>query len=75
MFNEIESLSYHKVLERGFAVIRDDKGKAISDGQKIANGATLGIELRDGIIDAVRTRKPKLKQKKKQDKPEQGTLL
>ncbi|MDG1728050.1 MAG: exodeoxyribonuclease VII large subunit [Emcibacteraceae bacterium] len=71
----LESLSYHKVLERGFAVIRDDKGKAISDGQKIANGATLGIELRDGIIDAVRTRKPKLKQKKKQDKPEQGTLL
>lgn len=70
----LESLSYHKVLDRGFAVIRDGKGQAISDGKKIANGASLGIEFRDGIVDAVRTGKPKAK-KKKQEKPEQGTLL
>ena len=70
----LESLSYHKVLERGFAVIRDEKGQVISDGKKVANGAALGIEFRDGIIDAVRTGKLKAK-KKKQEKPEQGTLL
>ena len=69
-----ESLSYHKVLERGFVVIRDEKGQVISDGKKVANGAALGIEFRDGIIDAVRTGKLKAK-KKKQEKPEQGTLL
>lgn len=71
----LESLSYHRVLERGFAVIRDDKGKAISDGKGIANGDALGIEFRDGVVDVVKAGKPAPKKKKKTEKPEQGTLL
>lgn len=71
----LESLSYHKVLERGFAVVRDNKGNAISDGKKITNGATLGIEFRDGIVDVVKTGKSASKKKKIEEKPEQGMLL
>lgn len=71
----LESLSYHKVLERGFAVIRDEKGKTVSDGQKVAKGGALGIEFRDGVIDVIRAGKPAIKKKKIQEKPEQGTLL
>lgn len=49
----LESLSYHSVLERGFAVVRDDDGKALSDGKTIKSGAALDIEFRDGKVDAV----------------------
>ncbi|MCC3862302.1 exodeoxyribonuclease VII large subunit [Pseudemcibacter aquimaris] len=71
----LESLSYHRVLERGFAVIRDEKGKAISEGKGIAKGAALGVEFRDGVVDVVRAGKPAPKKKKQAEKPEQGTLL
>jgi len=71
----LESLSYHSVLDRGFAVIRNEDGKAISDAKNIAKGAALGIELRDGIVDVVRAGKPAPKKKKQTMKSEQGTLL
>lgn len=73
----LESLSYQRVIERGFAVIRDDKGKAISDGKKVAKGVVLGIELRDGTLNVITAGgKPAAKKKKKpENKPEQGTLL
>ncbi|MDA0708261.1 MAG: exodeoxyribonuclease VII large subunit [Proteobacteria bacterium] len=74
----LESLSYTKVLERGYAVIRDKKGKALSDGKTITNGAELGIEFRDGIIAALAVSgNPTLSKKKKIDKKlgQQGQLL
>lgn len=72
----LESLSYHSVLERGFAVVRDVDGKALSDGIQIKSGAALGIEFRDGTVDAVAGgAKGKPRKKKKQNPGEQGQLL
>jgi exodeoxyribonuclease VII large subunit len=74
----LESLSYHKVLERGFAVIRDGNGSTVSEGQKIGKGEALGIEFRDGVVD-VMTMGGKPKQKNKKTKLKntgsQGQLL
>lgn len=78
----LESLSYHKVIERGFAVIRDENGKALSEGKSLNNGVRLGIEFRDGQIDAIvmddksiknRNRKKAQSSAEKQEK--QGRLL
>lgn len=74
----LESLSYQSVLERGFAVIRNDQGKALSGGKNIASGDKLGIEFRDGTVDAMATggnSKPKKKKKSKPSSDEQGQLL
>lgn len=74
----LESLSYQSVLERGFAVVRDENGKALSDGKNIKTGATLGIEFRDGKVDAVagsKKNKPAPKKKRAQSAGEQGQLL
>ncbi len=76
----LESLSYQGVLERGFAVVRGDNGKTLSDGKKIKKGANLGIEFRDGIISAMATgeKSGPVKKKAKADKlppGKQGQLL
>lgn len=73
----LESLSYQSVIERGFAVIRSDNGKAISDGKRVSSGDKLGIEFRDGMIDVMATTSaPKQKSKKKSKaNDDQGQLL
>ena len=74
------SLSYQNVLDRGFAVIRDGEGKALSDGNNIKKGTGLGIEFRDGVVPVITTggkpaqKKPK-KKTVKPDQGEQGQLL
>ncbi len=79
----LENLSYQKVLERGFAVIRDDENKALSEGKNIKKGSHLGIEFRDGVVDVLATgtmpatakkKKPKTKKEKTKDN-QQGQLL
>tara|TARA_R110002096_G_scaffold266710_1_gene460340 strand:+ start:133176 stop:134609 length:1434 start_codon:yes stop_codon:yes gene_type:complete len=74
----LESLSYQSVLERGFAVVRNDQGKAISGGKNIVSGDRLGIEFHDGTVDVMatgRNPKPKKKKKSKPSSDEQGQLL
>ncbi|MEO0809608.1 MAG: exodeoxyribonuclease VII large subunit [Pseudomonadota bacterium] len=49
----LTSLGYQSVLGRGFAVVRDrSSGQAIKSKQRVADGARLEIEFRDGRIDA-----------------------
>jgi len=43
----LSSLSYLRVLDRGFAVVRDDKGAVISDAARVAAGDVLAIEFKD----------------------------
>lgn len=76
----LESLSYQKVLERGFTVVRDARGKTISDGKDIKNGERLGIEFRDRVVPVISAEGKKLptKRKKKpakEDNAKQGQLL
>jgi exodeoxyribonuclease VII large subunit len=44
----LSSLSYQSVLQRGFALVRDDTGKAVRASACVAPGARLEIEWADG---------------------------
>ena len=46
----LESYSHKKVLERGFALIQDEKGDAITSAQHITSGDQLSIILKDGTV-------------------------
>ena len=74
----LESLSYQSVLKRGFSLVYNEKGKALSDSKTIKSGDKLGIEFCDGRINAVATAgnsKPSNKKKPKLPSNEQGQLL
>lgn len=49
----LKSFSYENVLERGFAIVRDQKGKPIVTSSSIKSGQAFTVQLRDGEIDAV----------------------
>ena len=46
----LKSLSYHGVLDRGFAVIRDDENSPISGISNVKTGSSLSVEMRDGNL-------------------------
>jgi len=46
------SLSYMSVLDRGFAVIMDDKGKAITNAGSLRSSAMVRIRMKDGEVKA-----------------------
>jgi exodeoxyribonuclease VII large subunit len=48
----LESLSYHRVLERGYAVVRDAGGKAVAASAALAAGDAVSIEFADGAVGA-----------------------
>ena len=48
----LESLSYERVLGRGFALVRDTVGHAVTSAAGIAPGAALEIEFADGRLRA-----------------------
>jgi exodeoxyribonuclease VII large subunit len=45
-------LSYHSVLARGFALVRDEHGHMVRSAAAIAPGAIIGVEFADGAIAA-----------------------
>ena len=49
----LASLSYHSVLGRGFALVRDPEGRAVRSIARLAAGTGIDIELADGHIGAV----------------------
>ncbi|TYC51532.1 exodeoxyribonuclease VII large subunit [Rhodobacterales bacterium] len=49
----LKSLSYKDVLARGYAVVRDSDGQPVRSADAVASGASLSIELADGLLDAV----------------------
>jgi exodeoxyribonuclease VII large subunit len=48
----LASLSYHGVLQRGYALVRDSEGRALRSAAQIAAGQRIDIELADGHVDA-----------------------
>lgn len=73
------SLSYERVLERGFAVVRDAKGTPRADSAGIKAGEALSVQMRDGALDVVAggPGRPEAKKAppKKTDPAEQGDLF
>ena len=74
----LESYSYHGVLKRGYAVVRDGAGKPIRSGAGQKAGAPLDIEFAEDRLGAVvaggTPEKPRPAPKSKPDSP-QGSLL
>jgi exodeoxyribonuclease VII large subunit len=80
----LDSLSYRKVLERGFAVVRavaagGEAGQAITAAAGAAAGMAVRIEFKDGERDAtIAGERPKGKLRRtsaSRNKSEQGSLL
>ncbi|HMK41361.1 MAG TPA: exodeoxyribonuclease VII large subunit [Methyloceanibacter sp.] len=75
----LETLGYHNVLARGFALVRDADGGMVRRASEVTSGAGLDIEFADGHVGAhadARPRKPEGERKKKRgDHDKQGTLL
>jgi exodeoxyribonuclease VII large subunit len=49
----LQSLSYKNVLKRGYAVIRDEGDRPLSNAAQIVDGAALSIEFADGRVKAI----------------------
>ncbi|WP_138380812.1 exodeoxyribonuclease VII large subunit [Luteithermobacter gelatinilyticus] len=47
-----DSLNYKRVLERGYAVIRDSRGKTLTNAARVSAGDVMDIEFRDGHVSA-----------------------
>src|SRR4029453_3801199 len=48
----LASLSYHGVLQRGFALVRDAEGRSVRSAAQVAMGDQIDIELADGHVGA-----------------------
>lgn len=78
-----DSLNYKRVLDRGFAVIRDGTGQALSHGASLKSGDGVSIEFKDAQVAALVTggqpaakkTPPKDKKKSGPDDSRQGSLL
>ena len=46
--NLLQSLSYHRVLERGFAVVRGTNGETIRSVDQVQQGMSFQVEVKDG---------------------------
>lgn len=78
----LDSLSYQRVLDRGFAVVTDATGKAVTSARALSGGDAIAVTFKDGGVDAMVTSggpaKPKKKAAKKpspKDDDKQGSLL
>ncbi len=77
----LESFSYQRVLERGFALISDGSGNPLASVGEVKPGMGLAIRFHDGKIGATAAGKPQApagkprKSSKKKDDDKQGSLL
>lgn len=81
----LHSLSYKSVLNRGYAILRDEQQKPVVSSKDIAKGQALQVELADGSVDVIeagdqpdieiKSAKPKKKPVQKTKSTEQGSLF
>ncbi|HEV7457964.1 MAG TPA: exodeoxyribonuclease VII large subunit [Roseococcus sp.] len=64
----LEAVSYHAVLARGFALVQDAKGAAVTTAATVRPGQKLRLTFQDGQVEAQAARAPGAEGK-------QGTLL
>ncbi|MCW0018355.1 exodeoxyribonuclease VII large subunit [Rhizobium sp. BT-226] len=77
----LQSLSYKNVLKRGYAVIRDEDNRPVSQAAQLSAGMGIAIEFADGRVGAMTTEggTPPAGAKKRStrpaDPPKQGSLF
>ncbi len=70
----LESYSHQRVLERGFALVRDEGGDPVTSRKAVKSGMALDIRFHDGDVRAVADARPRKAKKSKPD-DRQGSLL
>ena len=74
----LESVSFKRILQRGYAVVRDAAGVPVISAAATAPGQAVSIEFSDDTVGAViegGTPRKRPKRSKKSENDEQGTLL
>jgi exodeoxyribonuclease VII large subunit len=75
----LETLGYHNVLARGFALVRDEDGAMVRRAADVGPGAALDIEFADGHVGAhadARSHQEGVRKKRRGgDSDKQGSLL
>jgi exodeoxyribonuclease VII large subunit len=76
----LQSLGYHNVLSRGFALVREEDGAMLRRAAEVKPGSALDIEFADGHIEAhadaaARTPEPAAKTPRRRGDDKQGSLL
>jgi len=75
----LESLSYQRVLERGYAVVRTAIGETIARAAAVKPGMALSLEFQDGATPATADgggpQRPRAKPKARPSDDDQGSLL
>lgn len=79
----LDSFSYQRVLERGFALVSDRVGNVLASSGDVMPGVALSIQFYDGTVSARASGesvgnlggKPKLRKRKMKDDGNQGSLL
>ena len=71
----LEAYSYQGVLERGYALVTDDKGKVVRKGKPLKSGQAIDLTFSDGkrgaVIDGTASPKSKPASKKSSKKPDE----
>jgi exodeoxyribonuclease VII large subunit len=80
--HRLENLSYKRVLARGFALVRDSKGEAVTRRAATEPGMAVALEFQDGAVGATIAGASALPsaagdkpERPRKGKDEQGTLL
>ena len=77
----LETLSYQATLNRGYAIVRDGKGKVLRSAEHVVAAEAVAVTLADGTVDLAPTspaRPPKKTVSKtppKSDPGDQGSLF
>ena len=71
----LESLSPNRVLDRGFAIVRDLGGRVLTTAAAARRAPGLDIEFADGHVNARAATPPKRRATPRSDGPDEGTLL
>jgi len=68
----LESYSFHRVLERGYAVVRDDAGKPVTAAAATRPGQQVALQFHDDSVGAVIAGKAPAPAQKKKPEPAPG---
>ncbi len=71
----LNSLSYKGILNRGFALVVDDKGRSLKSISQAKPSKTIQIKLADGMFGAIVSGKPQKLDKKPKTNNKQGNLF
>ncbi|MGN0903994.1 MAG: exodeoxyribonuclease VII large subunit [Alphaproteobacteria bacterium] len=71
----LDSFSYERILERGFALVLQENGRPVSSAAEAAGHSLLNLKFTDGVVPVTPKTAHKKQTARKADDNKQGTLL